>query len=212
MSVSTAESGSSSTTTRALVTSARASATRWRWPPERLIAALADQRVVAVRQLVRERVDARGLARGEHLVPVRVVAAGGEVLAQRHGEEHRPLRDERDVRAKLGEGDVARVDAADEHAAAGRVVEARQEVEQRGLARAGRSADGDDLARLDDEVDAAQHLVLAAVREVYCLEAHAERAGAAACFGAVGLGQRLDPLEPREAPARRRERALRRDS
>ena len=60
-------------------------------------APLADQRVVAVRKLVRERVDARRLAGREHLVPVRVGAAGGEVLAQRHREEHRPLRHERDV-------------------------------------------------------------------------------------------------------------------
>ena len=66
-------------------------------------AALADQRVVAVRQLVDERVDARRLARGEHVVPVGVVAAGGQVLAQRHREEHRPLRHERDVGAQLGD-------------------------------------------------------------------------------------------------------------
>ena len=80
-------------------------------------AALADQRVVAVGQLVREGVDAGGLARREHLVPVGVLAAGGEVLAQRHREEHRPLRDERDGRAELRDRHVARVDAADEHAA-----------------------------------------------------------------------------------------------
>ena len=38
-------------------------------------AALADQRVVAVRQLLRERVDAGGLAGREHLVPVGVLPA-----------------------------------------------------------------------------------------------------------------------------------------
>ena len=101
-------------------------------------AALADERVVAVRQLVGERVDAGRLARGEHLVPVGVVAARSEVLAQRHREEHGPLRHERDGGAKLGDRQVARVDAADEHAPAGRVVEAREQVEQRRLAGAGR--------------------------------------------------------------------------
>src|SRR5947209_7836573 len=43
-------------------------------------AALADQRVVAVRQLPGESVDARRDAGREHLVPRRILAAGEEVL------------------------------------------------------------------------------------------------------------------------------------
>ena len=176
-------------------------------PAGQVDAALADQRVVAVRQVVGERVDAGGLARREHLVPVGVLAAGGEVLAQRHREEHRPLRHERDGGAKLGDRHVARVDAADAHVAAGRVVETRQQIEQRRLARAGRAADRDDLARLDDEVEPAQHVRLAAVGEVHGLEAHGERAGRQRASGAVGSGSGSIPssqakLRPADASAR----------
>src|SRR2546430_2535759 len=110
-------------------------------------AALADQRVVALGEVRSERVDAGRLAGREHLVPVGVLAARGEVLAQRHREEHGPLRDERDVRAQLRDREVAGIDASDEHLPAGRVVEAREAIEQRRLAGARRAADSDDLAR-----------------------------------------------------------------
>ena len=110
-------------------------------------AALADQRVVAVGQLGGELRDAGRLAGGDDLVPRRVRPRRGQVVAQRDREEDRPLRDDRDRGAQLGDRHVAHVDAADEHAAVGRVVEARQQVEQRRLAGAGRPADRDDLAR-----------------------------------------------------------------
>ena len=58
------------------------------------------------------------------------------------------------------------------------------------------------------EVEAAQHVVLAAVGEAHALEAHAERAGRQ-LLRRLRLGQRLDPLEPREAAAGGGERALR---
>ena len=117
MSVSTAESGSSSTTTRAPRDERACQRDPLALTAREVDAALADQRVVAVRQARPERVDAGRLARREHLVPVGVLAAGGEVLAQRHREEHGPLRDERDVRAQLRDREVAGVDASDEHAA-----------------------------------------------------------------------------------------------
>src|SRR5438046_2785015 len=110
-------------------------------------AGLADGRVVAVRQLVDERVDARGATGREYLVPVGVVASGGEVLAQRHREEDGTLRDERDGCAQLGDRDVARVDAAHEDGSARRIVEAGEQVEERRLARAGRAADREAPAR-----------------------------------------------------------------
>ena len=88
-------------------------------------AALADQSVVALGEVRPERVDARRLAGREHLVPVRVLTPRSEVLAERDREEDRPLRHERDIVAELGDCKVSRVDAADEHTAARRVVEAR---------------------------------------------------------------------------------------
>src|SRR5690606_26723277 len=56
--------------------------------------------------------------------------------------------------------------ADDEHLTGGRIVEAAQELQQRRLARARRADDRDAVAARDAEVDAAQHLDLAAdVRE-----------------------------------------------
>ena len=139
-------------------------------------AALADERVVALGERRPEAVDT-GRSRGrERLVPVLVVAAGEQVLLERHGEENRPLRDERDVVSQLRDRQVARVDAADEYAPGRRVVEAGQEVEERRLARSRRPADRDDLARLDDEVEVVEDVHLAAVREADLLEADLERA------------------------------------
>src|SRR5205823_10960505 len=100
-----------------------------------------------------------------------------------------------------------RVDPADEHVAARRVVEAWQQVEQRGLARARRPADRDDLSGLDREIEVAQDAALAAVRELHRLEAHSDRAGRQV-LRLGGLGQRLDSFEPRKAPSGRGERAL----
>src|SRR5664279_2568395 len=83
----------------------------------------------------------------------------------------------------------------------------KRQVQERRLAGSRRSADRDDLARLDDEVEIAQDLGLTAVGEVHGLEAHGERAGRQR--SRVGrLRQGLDSLEPRKAAAGRRERPL----
>ena len=67
-------------------------------------AALADQRVVALRQVVDEGRDSGGLAGGEHLVPVGVGPRGEQVLAQEHREEDGLLRHDRDRAAELRHG------------------------------------------------------------------------------------------------------------
>ena len=110
--------------------------------------------------------------------------------------------------AQLGDAHLARVDVSDGHPAGGRVVEAREKVEQRRLAGARRPADRDDLSRLDYEVEFVQHVHLAAVREAHILEAHADRAGRKRSR-IRRLGQRLDSVEPAEAAARGRKRPLR---
>ena len=51
---------------RGLVTSARAIAMRWRWPPDRLPPRSLDDGVVAVRQLEDELVRAGELGRRDH--------------------------------------------------------------------------------------------------------------------------------------------------
>ena len=89
----------------------------------------------------------------------------------------------------------------------GRVVEARQQVQQRRLARAGRAADGDDLSRLDVEARAAQHLLARQVRGADVLVAHVERPGGERPRRRR-LRERGDPLEPGEAAAGGGDRAL----
>ena len=90
---------------------------------------------------------------------------------------------------------------------AGRVVEAGQQVEQRRLAGARRPADRDDLAGLDDQVEVAQHLVLAAVREVHGSKRRPTGPrGSGAGFSGSGSGS--IPSSQREAAAGRSERPL----
>src|SRR5205085_6543557 len=52
----------------------------------------------------------------------------------------------------------ADIDAVEEVASAGRSVETAQDVHQRGLARSGRSHDGDQLTVVDGEVNAMKHV------------------------------------------------------
>ena len=71
-----------------------------------------------------------------------------QVARDRAAEQERRLRNEPDRAPQLFERLVAHVDAVDEHGAAGRVEEPRDEVEQRGLAAAGAADDRARLARL----------------------------------------------------------------
>ena len=122
-------------------------------------------------------------------------------------EQHGPLRADRDGSAQIDERQVPQVDAADLDVAVLRVVEARDEAQEARLAGSGAAADRHDLARGELEVDAAQHIVLGRVGEVDPLEPHRERSSGQR-RGMFRLGQRADPVEPREAAAGRRDRPL----
>ena len=99
--------------------------------------ALADHGVVAVRQLLDELVCLRGLRRPLDLLVRGVEDAERDVLADGGREEEGILGDDADLAPERAARDVADVDAVDEHAALGRVVEARHERGERRLARAG---------------------------------------------------------------------------
>ena len=71
----------------------------------------------------------------------------GDVGAHGVVEEHRLLRHEADLLAQARERRVAHVDAVDQDRALGHVVEARQQVDERGLAGAARAHDRHHLAR-----------------------------------------------------------------
>ncbi len=138
------------------VMSAREMATRCCSPPES-----SDGRCVAARRETRL---------PEQLVEprlVRLLARDREreedvLLRGEHRQEVEELEDEADVLApELRQVVVAErrdLGSGDRHGAARRLVEPGEGVHERRLARAGRAHDGDELARLDVERDAAQRV------------------------------------------------------
>ena len=95
--------------------------------------------------------------RGElDLLERRVGLRVGDVLGDGGAEQEGVVGDEGDLRAQRGEVDVAQVGAVDRDRSRGRVVEAGEQADQAGLARAGRADQRDDAAGLDLEVDVAE--------------------------------------------------------
>ncbi len=100
-------------------------------------------------------------------------APEGDVLADRAAEQERLLRHDPHLRAQRRRADLAQVVAVDEDAPGGRVVEARDELGQRRLARAGRAHQRHGLARRHVQRDVAQRvaaLALVAVGEDHVVE------------------------------------------
>src|ERR671937_673572 len=95
--------------------------------------ALADHRVVALRQTLHELVRLREPRDARELLVVEVADAEGDVLPHRRREEERILRDDADRAPEGGEFDVSDVDAVDRHATRRDVVEARDERRERRL-------------------------------------------------------------------------------
>ena len=86
------------------------------------------------------------------------------------------LGDDGDLGAQRGDGQVADVVSVDEQPPAGDIEEARQQMDQRGLAGAAGADDGDHLARADLQIDVVQNLALVVflpVAEMNMLEADA---------------------------------------
>ena len=69
------------------------------------------------------------------------------------------------------------VDAFEQDRSSGDVVEAHHETQQRGLAAAAGPDDGDALAGLRRDADAAQHLPVRVIAEVHVLTSQGHRAG-----------------------------------
>jgi hypothetical protein len=99
----------------------------------------------------------------------RVPARVGDVLGHRRGEQERVVVDDRDRRAQRAHVDVTHVGAVDEHGARGHVVQARDELHERRLARARRADESDRRAGRYVEPDVAQRGALGAL----VLERHA---------------------------------------
>ena len=139
------------------LSSARAMAMRWRWPPESRLPRSPICGVVAAREVEDEVVGEGGAGGGLDPRLVHVLEAVGDVGAHGVVEEHRLLGDEADLLAQALERRVAHVDAVDGDGALGHVVEARQQLDERGLARARHAHDGHHLPGARGEGDPAQH-------------------------------------------------------
>ena len=83
----------------------------------------------------------------------RVRLAVGDVLPDRRVEQLRVLQHEPDLPAQRPDREVPDVDAVDGDRAGVRVVEARDQADERGLAAAARPDQPDELTGLDDEGD-----------------------------------------------------------
>ena len=98
------------------------------------------------------------------------------VVGDRVVEQHRLLRDYADLMAERLQAHVAYVDPVDQDRAAGNVVKARQQVDQRRLARTAQADNRNDLTRARAEADVLQHCL---PRPLVVSEAHISELDAA---------------------------------
>ena len=152
-------------------------------------AAFRDGAVVAERHPVDEAIGVDGRRRP----PDGLVRDGGvaepDVLGDRAGKQIHVLQHEAEQPAQLVERHLADVDAVDQDAPAGDVVEAQQQVDEGRLPRPGRSHDADSFARPHLERHILEHVVCSVVREPDVVEDDV----AESCWDqGSGIGDRRD--------------------
>ncbi|KPY99772.1 Transposase, family [Pseudomonas syringae pv. aptata] len=162
-----------------------------------LDAALTDMGVEAgatfgVREQRDELVGARLVNRIPELFISCVRIAIQQVLANRAVQQRGVLGDHADLRAQAFLGDFGNILAVDEDPPALHVVHAQQQVDQRRLARAGRSDQADLLTRSDVQVEVVNDPVAIAVMEIDAVEPDAavfdlQRQGAVFVIDGDGL-------------------------
>ena len=194
---------------RGSVSSARAMAMRWRCPPESPTPRSPIDRVVALGQRVDELGRLRRLGRGAHLARASRRAGRRRCCRARVPEKSSASCSTTPIcERRLDERHLAHVVPVDEHRAAGDVVEARDQVDDGALARAGGAEQRHHLARLDGEADAAQDLALGAgVAEAHVARTRrARRAPAAAAAPGASVtssgASSSSKTRSAEAPAR----------
>jgi len=137
--------------------------------------ALADARLVALGQrqdeVVRVRRPRGGLQLGCAGPGVRV----GDVRRHARGEEHGLLEHDRQLPSQISEPIVTQVDAVQKDPTAGRIVEAQQQADQRGLACAGCPGDAKLGPAVEREGDVMEHLLAVGVCERHIVEHHRAR-------------------------------------
>ena len=135
--------------------------------------------------------------------------AVGDVGAHGVVEQHRVLAHDAGERAQRRERDVARVDAVEQDAAGRRLVEARDEVDERALPRPARADQRDDVALARREARCPRSTGVRVVREGRHRRTRATRRSSSPCACRGRAASPSAGRAPRTA-ARRRERLLRR--
>jgi hypothetical protein len=130
-------------------------------------AALAQHRVISFRQLRDEAVCFRGPGGRFDLFHRRFRMSVADVLLDRLREQRRILQHDAEGGAQILHAVFAQVMAVEADAAFTHIIETRQQVDQRGLARAGRTDDGDLGAGRDVQADVLQHGLLRRIAEVH---------------------------------------------
>ncbi len=153
------ENGSSISITAGRGTMARASATRCCWPPERMCG-YSSARLASPTRFSAASASRARLRLGQRLEAEGDVAEDGQVREQREVLEHQ-------ADAAILRSDEARrprhLEPVDQHAAAGRLLDAGGDAQQRRLPATRRPEQANDLGRRDVEVDAGQRLRLIVV-------------------------------------------------
>ena len=169
---------------------ARASATSWRSPTDRLVPRSPAGAVEPTGEVVEPAAEAERGEGGAHLVVGGIRSTDPHVLADGRVEQEAVLRHHPDRRS-AGRRDrrVARSTPPTRTAPVGRVGQAAQQLGDRGLARARLADHRDGGAGGEVQVDAAQHLPAAPVREPHIVEVDRERPGR--------RGPRRAPARPR---------------
>ena len=136
-------------------------------------AALAQQSLIAIGQALDELVGLHQPGRGDHFVIAGFGFAVANVVHDRVTEEEGVLQDDADLPTQAGRSDIAHINAINAHRAIGDVVEARQQVDDGGLARAGGADDGNGLAWFSLQADILQDRNALLVRGMDMIELHA---------------------------------------
>ena len=118
-------------------------------------AALAQQRAIALGEAHDELVRVGRARRGTHLVERHILQAVGDIREHAVVEEHRFLRHDPHEPPQGRACEIRERHAVHEDLAARRLVEARQEIDERRLPSPRRTHDGDHLAALYFEIDIA---------------------------------------------------------
>ena len=137
------------------------------------------------------------LGRGDHLFVRRVGLAHHQVFADGARFQPRFLQYHAVVGAQAGAGDLAHIGAIHADCAAVYIVEAHQQVDQRGFAAARGAHDGHMLAGLDGQVQSLNQLAVGHIGEAHVLHFHLtlrvlEHARVGRVGGLRGLGDQLE--------------------